>query len=60
MCKILESRGWTHTGWNGSHKMYERGTPSVKVPVPVHGNHDLKPGTQKSIMRLAGLTDADL
>jgi predicted RNA binding protein YcfA (HicA-like mRNA interferase family) len=28
--------------------------------VPVHGNQDLKPGTQRSIMRDAALTDADL
>jgi predicted RNA binding protein YcfA (HicA-like mRNA interferase family) len=27
--------------------------------VPVHGNQDLKPGTQRSIMRDAGLTEAD-
>jgi predicted RNA binding protein YcfA (HicA-like mRNA interferase family) len=30
------------------------------VTVPVHANKGLKPGTQRSIMRDAGLTDADL
>jgi predicted RNA binding protein YcfA (HicA-like mRNA interferase family) len=30
------------------------------VTVPVHANRDLRPRTQKGIMRQAGLTDADL
>jgi len=28
--------------------------------VPVHGNQDLKPGTQRGIMRDAGLTEGDV
>jgi predicted RNA binding protein YcfA (HicA-like mRNA interferase family) len=28
--------------------------------VPVHGNQDLKPGTQRGIMRDAGMTDDNL
>lgn len=35
-------------------------TTGQQTTVPVHGNTDLKPGTQRSIMRDAGLTDADL
>ena len=31
-----------------------------RVTVPVHGNKDLKPGTQRSIMRDAALSDDDL
>ena len=30
------------------------------VTVPVHGSKDLRPGTQNSIMRTAGLTDDDV
>jgi predicted RNA binding protein YcfA (HicA-like mRNA interferase family) len=30
------------------------------VTLPVHGHKDLPPGTQKTIMRQAGLTDEDL
>ena len=44
---------------NGSHFIYARpGQPNVTVPV--HANRDLRPKTQKGIMRQAGLTDADL
>ena len=60
MCKVLEEHGWTETRINGSHHIYRRGDPPISIPVPVHGNRDLAPGTQKTIMRQAGLTDADL
>lgn len=32
----------------------------MTVIVPVHGNRDLKPGTQHGILKDAGLTEADL
>lgn len=44
----------------GAHFVYVRGQPEVSLPVPVRGNRDLKIGTQRSILREAGLTDADL
>jgi predicted RNA binding protein YcfA (HicA-like mRNA interferase family) len=56
---VLEGLGWTLDRISGSHHIYRRpGMPAVSVPV--HGNHDLKPKTQRNIMRTAGLTDADL
>jgi predicted RNA binding protein YcfA (HicA-like mRNA interferase family) len=59
MCKLLEARGWAFDHTKGSHHIYKRGDPPESLPVPVHGNRDLKPGTQRRIMRVAGLTDAD-
>ena len=32
----------------------------LQTVVPVHANADLKPGTQRNIMRVAGLKDCDL
>jgi predicted RNA binding protein YcfA (HicA-like mRNA interferase family) len=60
MCKVLEAKGWTHARTHGSHHIYARPGSMIKIPVPVHGNRDLAPGTQRTIMRDAGLTDADL
>ena len=60
MVKVLKSRGWVHVRTNGSHFHYEHTDFPGVIPVPVHGNRDLKPGTQKDIMRQAGLTHADL
>jgi predicted RNA binding protein YcfA (HicA-like mRNA interferase family) len=60
MCRVLEDRGWRLDRITGSHHIYVHPDGGRRVTVPVHGNTDLKPGTQKSIMRDAGLTDADL
>lgn len=60
MCKILEARGWTLDSTRGAHHVYVRGDPPVSLPVPVHGNRDLAKGTQRTIMRVANLTDDDL
>jgi predicted RNA binding protein YcfA (HicA-like mRNA interferase family) len=60
MCRILERLGWTLARINGSHHIYRHTATGRRTGVPVHGNHDLKPGTQRGIMRDAGLTDVDL
>ncbi len=60
MCRALERRGWRLDRISGSHHVYEHPISGRSVSVPVHGNADLKPGTQRGIMKVAGLTDADL
>ena len=60
MSRLLEQRGWTLARINGAHHIYRHVPTGRRTVVPVHGNQDLKPGTQRGIMRDAGLTDADL
>jgi predicted RNA binding protein YcfA (HicA-like mRNA interferase family) len=61
MCRVLESHGWVRARVAGSHHIYHnRDVPGVNISVPVHGNKPLRAGTQRSIMRHAGLTDDDL
>lgn len=60
MCRILEQRGWELARIHGSHHVYRHVPTNRRTTVPVHGNVDLKPGTQRGIMRDAGLTDDDL
>src|SRR5207247_1032453 len=60
MCRVLEQRGWTLARINGSHHIYRHAAMGRRTVVPVHANQDLKPGTQRGIMRDAGLTDDDL
>ncbi len=59
ICKVLEDAGWQLDRINGSHHIYTH-PDGGRVTVPVHGNKDLKPGTQRAIMRDAKLSDADL
>ncbi|HSQ58082.1 MAG TPA: type II toxin-antitoxin system HicA family toxin [Gemmata sp.] len=59
MCKVLEEHGWQLERITGSHHIFTH-PDGGRVTVPVHGNRDLKPGTQRSIMRDCQLTDVDL
>ncbi len=60
MCRILEDHGWSLARINGAHHVYRHPATGRQTVVPVHGNKDLKPGTQRAIMRDADLTDDDL
>jgi predicted RNA binding protein YcfA (HicA-like mRNA interferase family) len=60
MCKVPEARGWVLVTIRGSHHYYVRAGDPTKISVPVHGNRDLRPGTQKDIMHRVGLNDEDL
>ena len=60
MCRMPEQRGWTLVRIKGSHPIYRHAATGRRTVVPVHGNQNLKPGTQRGIMRDAGLTDDDL
>jgi predicted RNA binding protein YcfA (HicA-like mRNA interferase family) len=60
MCRILEHHGWELIRVRGSHHAYEKAGYLNIVVVPVHSNKDLKTGTQRSIMKDAGLTEDDL
>jgi len=60
LCRLLEPRGWVLVRVNGSHFVYRDPAAGGRAVVPVHGNNELKPRTQKNIMRDAGLTDDDL
>jgi predicted RNA binding protein YcfA (HicA-like mRNA interferase family) len=60
MCKVLEKKGWRLDHISGSHHFYAHPDHEFSISVPVHGNKDLKKGTQHGIMKAAGLTDSDL
>jgi predicted RNA binding protein YcfA (HicA-like mRNA interferase family) len=60
MCRILEKHGWALVRVRGSHHAYQMPGHLATIIVPVHGNDDLKLGTQKGIMKDAGLTEDDL
>jgi predicted RNA binding protein YcfA (HicA-like mRNA interferase family) len=59
MMRLLERHGWSVVR-HGKHPIYGKGGGARTIPVPDHGNKTLAPGTQKSIMRAAGLTEDDL
>ncbi len=60
MMKALKRKGWFHTRTESSHCLFNHPDSRLTLSVPVHGNQDLPIGTQKGIMRDAGLKESDL
>ena len=62
MIDLLESRGWRFVRQRGSsHRIYRNDdAPGVLIVVPYHKGKDLPPGTQRAIMRDAGILPSEL
>ena len=62
MIERLESRGWYFVRQRGSsHRIYKNNNnPSILIIVPYHKGKDLPPGTQRAIMRDAGIKPSEL
>jgi predicted RNA binding protein YcfA (HicA-like mRNA interferase family) len=51
--KLLRKHGWIVDRIHGSHHIMLKN--GIIIPVSVHGNADLAPGTLHSILKKAGL-----
>lgn len=51
---LLEKNGFEYVSSNGSHRKYRNRKTGKMVIVPFHAK-DLKPGIEKSILKMAGL-----
>jgi predicted RNA binding protein YcfA (HicA-like mRNA interferase family) len=52
---ILFKNGWIVKNQKGSHIQLTHPTKKGKVTVPKHGNDVLAPGTERAILKQAGL-----
>lgn len=52
--------GWNLRRVNGSHHILTKPGRTEAISVPIHANQTMGSGLQKHIMKMAGLTDADL
>jgi len=58
--RALERAGFRVERVSGSHHVLRRpDVPGSKVIVPLHGSHDLPPGTLRSIISQSGLSVAE-
>lgn len=57
---MLERYGWSFLRVQGSHHIYGQPGNPARISVPVHGSQDLKLGLLRHLLRVAGLTEADL
>ena len=54
--KALEAKAWYLKRIRGSHHILRHPAIPDAIPVPVHGNRPVKPGTLLNILRTAGLS----
>jgi predicted RNA binding protein YcfA (HicA-like mRNA interferase family) len=55
LCKRLEKAGWRLQRVKGSHYIFSKPDERKIISVPVHGNHEVKPGLAKRIARDTGI-----
>ncbi len=60
LARAAERRGWSLLRISGSHYIYGREGEIARLSIPVHGARPLKAGLQRHLMKVAGLTEADL
>jgi len=60
MAVIARELGWILKSQQGSHQHYRDPITGKIATIPIHGSKMLHSGTQKSIMKTLGITDADL
>ena len=53
--KLVEAHGWYYVSTKGSHRQFKHPTIPGRVTIAGALNSDLKPGTQNSILKQAGL-----
>jgi predicted RNA binding protein YcfA (HicA-like mRNA interferase family) len=58
LVRAMRRAGFTVVRQDGSHVRMERGDRLVTVPV--HGSKDIRPGTLRSILEQAGMTEDEL
>ncbi|MBF0293319.1 MAG: type II toxin-antitoxin system HicA family toxin [Nitrospinae bacterium] len=59
LIRTLERNGWRLMRIQGSHHIYGKVGEPLRISVPVHGSHPLKPGILKHFMKIAGLDESD-
>ena len=61
MIVMLKARGWYEVRQQGSHKFFRNwNDPFKHTVVPFHKGKTLPPGTQRAIMRDAGISPNEL
>lgn len=56
MIKLIEEDGWYLIATKGSHRQYRHPEKQGRVTIPGKLSKELPPGTERSILRQAGLT----
>ena len=58
--RAVERRGWRLLRVSGSHHIYGKPGETARLSILIHGTNPLKSGLQRHLMKLAGLSEADV
>jgi predicted RNA binding protein YcfA (HicA-like mRNA interferase family) len=58
--RLVERKGWKLLRISGSHHIYGKDGEIARLTIPIHGNSALKQGLQRSLMKIADLSEDDL
>jgi predicted RNA binding protein YcfA (HicA-like mRNA interferase family) len=60
LAKLLEQRGWELRRIHGSHHIFVKPGSEVRLSVPIHGNHSLKTGLLRHLLKQAGISEDEI
>ena len=60
LARAVQRKGWTLARIKGSHHIFVIPGRRERIVIPIHGNHPLKIGLLKSLMKIAELTEAEV
>ncbi len=60
LAKLPEQHGWLCRRISGSHHIYCKPGRNERLSVPIHGNHALKIGLLRHLLKLAGLNPDEI
>jgi len=60
LSRALEQNGWSLLRISGSHYIYGKAGSVVRLSVPIHGDQPLKTGLLHHLLKMAGISEADL
>ncbi|MBI5387070.1 MAG: type II toxin-antitoxin system HicA family toxin [Verrucomicrobia bacterium] len=60
LARAVQRQGWTLTRIHGSHHIFIMPGRRERIVIPIHGNHPLKIGLLRALMKIAGLEEGDL
>lgn len=60
LARLAEQKGWKLNRVSGSHHVFTKEGRIERLVIPIHGNHSLKIGLQKALMRLIPLDESEL
>ena len=58
--KLMMERGWILKRISGSHHIMFHPESKETLPIPVHGNKDLKTGLFRSLLKKANISIKDI